>query len=291
MKKRVLLIGATGQLGSDLNRVLSKHALFELLPLSHKDFDICDYKTVNEILSKYRPKVVINTAAYHQVDDAQDNAQKAFLVNSAAQKNLAQVCNRYKSTVVYISTDYVFGVDKKRVESYKESDCTGPVNIYGASKLIGENYTRYFCPKHFIIRTSGLFGIKRPDKGDNFVDLMLRLGGGKGKVYVVGDQVVSPTYTLNLAQNLSKLIDTEKFGTYHMTSEGQCSWWEFAGEIFKLVNLKVKCIKVTSDFFETKAIRPNYSVLENFNLNRINLNLMNPWKENLKYYLKEKGLI
>lgn len=288
--KKLLLIGASGQLGSDIYRIFKDS--YQVTPLAHGDLDITNLGKVKRTVKRVRPNIIINTAAYHNVDEVEDFPEKAFLVNAIAQKNLAQISKEINSVIVFISTDYVFGQDKSRLKPYTETDCVDPINTYGLSKVAGEIFTRITNPKHFIIRSSGLYGTKgHSGKGDNFVDLMLRLGGERGYVNVVADQIVSPTYTFNLAQNLSKLLNTEKFGTYHMTSEGQCSWWEFANEIFKLVNLKIKCRKVNSSFFNTKAARPNYSALENFNLNRINLNLMNHWRENLKYYLKEKGLI
>lgn len=287
--KKLLLIGANGQLGSDIYRIFKDS--FRITPVTHQDLDITQLNKAKKAVKKVKPNIIINTAAYHKVDEVEDFPEKAFSVNAIAQKNLAQISKEINSIIVFISTDYVFGQDKNRLTPYTESDCVGPINTYGLSKVAGEIFTRITNPKHFIIRSSGLYGAKGASGKENFVDLMLRIAQKKGQIDVVGDQVVSPTYTFNLAQNLLKLLNTEKFGTYHMTSEGQCSWWEFASEIFNLANLKIKCHKVNSSFFNTKAARPNYSVLANFNLKKINLNIMNHWKENLKHYLKEKGII
>lgn len=288
--KKLLLIGANGQLGSDMHRIFKDS--FQVTPLTHGDLDIAHLSKVKSVVKRVKPNIIINTAAYHKVDEVEDYPEKAFLVNAIAQKNLAQISKEINSVIVFISTDYVFGQDQERLKPYTETDCVEPINTYGVSKVAGEIFTRITNPKHFIIRSSGLYGAKGPSgKVENFVDLMLRLGREKGEVNVVDDQIISPTYTLNLAQNLSKLLATEQFGTYHMTSEGQCSWWEFASEIFNLANLKIKCHKVNSSFFNTKATKPNYSVLANSNLKKINLNIMNHWKENLKHYLKEKGII
>src|SRR3989338_2623007 len=287
--KKLLLIGANGQLGADIYHVF-KHS-YKITPLTHRNLDITDFLKTKKVIEKIKPNIVINTAAYHKVDEVEDFPQKAFLINAIAQRDLSAITKKINAAIVFFSTDYVFGMDIKRNTPYKETDNVGPVNTYGVSKAAGEFFTRTTNPNHFIIRTSGLYGAKGTHGKENFVDLMLRLGKERGQVNVVGDQVITPTYTLNLAENLLKLLKVKKFGTYHMTSEGQCSWWEFTSEIFKLAKLKVKCSKVSSSFFNTKAQRPNYSVLENFNLKIMNINQMNHWKINLRLYLEEKNLI
>ena len=219
----------------------------------------------------------------------EDNPQKAFLVNSIATLNLARYCNENNCTFVFISTDYVFGRDKTRSTPYSEKDNPGPINVYGVSKLAGEYFVQNSCSKYFIIRTSGLFGAAGSSgKGENFVELMLKLAKERKEIKVVNDQVLSPTYTNNLAQTLKKLLKTENFGLFHAVSQGSCSWYEFAKKIFELTNIKAKLEPTTSKLMETRAKRPIYSVLENVNLNRINLNL-NDWEKNLRLYLKEKG--
>lgn len=289
--KKIALIGANGQLSTDIINVFDKKYFF-ISPLSHKDIEITNIEDTKKVLEKINPDIVINTAAYHKVDEVEDNPEKAFLVNSVAQKNLAEICETNKWTLVFISTDYVFGLDKERNASYIETDTPGPINVYGVSKLAGEYFTRYICKKHFVIRVCGLFGVAGSSgKGGNFVELMIKLGKEKGKVNVVNDQILTPTYTKNIAENLQELLKTENFGLYHMTSEGQCSWWEFTSEIFKQLKMKAKCNPVASSFFKTRAKRPAFSVLENYNLKKIGLNKMRSWKENLKLYLKEKGYL
>lgn len=290
MKKiKIALIGANGQLGFDINRAFKKDSHFEIIPLLHQDIEVTKHQQARQVLTKIKPDVVINTAAYHKTDEVEDNPEKAFLVNSIAQKNLAELAEENKWTLVFFSTDYVFGSEEKRNKPYLEEDIPGPINVYGVSKLAGEYFSRYLCSKHFIIRLSGLFGVAGPSgKGENFVELMIRLGKEKKEVSVVDDQVLAPTYTKNVAENLKELLQTDHYGLYHMTSEGQCSWWRFASEIFKLLSLKVKCHKVDSDFFKTRSKRPSYSVLENAQLKKIRLNKMRDWQENLKLYLKEK---
>ncbi len=289
--KKILLIGANGQLATDIQRIFDR-SYFKIYPLTHKDIEITNIDSVKRNLENIKPHIVINTAAYHKVDEVEDNSEKAFLVNSVAQKNLAEICQDKKITLVYISTDYVFGQDKNRKKPYKEDDNTGPINVYGVSKLAGEKFTQYICDKYFIIRVCGLFGIAGSSgKGGNFVELMIKLGKEKGEVKVVNDQVLTPTYTKNIAENLNELLKTDYYGLYHMTSEGQCSWYEFACEIFKILKMKVNCQPVSSDYFKTRAKRPNYSVLKKYNLNKIKLNEMKYWKENLQLYLKEKGYL
>lgn len=288
---KVALIGANGQQGTDIQKIFSADDYFSIIPLSHKDIEITDINSVKTVLKQIRPDIVINTSAYHKVDEIENNAQKAFEVNCIAQKNLSCLCNDYHWTVVFFSTDYVFGKDVTRNTPYKESDMPGPLNMYGLSKLAGEYVTQFSSKKHFIIRTTSLFGNSGSlgKGGVNFVDLMVRLGKEKGAANVVNDQFMTPTYTKNLAENLKALLKTDAYGMYHMTSLGQCSWWEFASEIFKQINMKVLCKPVDSNYFKTSANRPKYSVLDKYNLNKIHLNKMRDWKENLNLYLHEKG--
>ena len=289
--QKIALIGANGQLSIDIRKVFDS-SFFRITPLTHKDIEITNINNVKKVLKEINPDIIINTSAYHKVDEVEDNPEKAFLVNSIAQKNLAELCNSLNWTLVFLSTDYVFGLDEKRDTPYNEADEPGPINVYGVSKLAGENFTRYTCKKHFVIRVCGLFGsVGSSGKGSNFVELMIRLGKKKGEVSVVNDQILTPTYTKNVAENLNELLKTDNYDLYHMTSLGQCSWFEFASEIFNQMKMKVKCNPVNSNFFKTRAKRPEYSVLEKNNLNNINLNKMRGWKENLNLYLKEKGYL
>lgn len=282
------MIGANGQLGTDIRKVFEGR--FDIIPLTRADMDITDIDSTKKVLAEIKPDMVINTAAYHKVDEVEENPEKAFLVNSAAEKNLAELSQEEKWTLVFLSTDYAFGLDENRKKPYVETDAPGPVNVYGASKVAGELVTRYITDKHFVVRVCGLFGVAGSSgKGGNFVELMIRLGKEKGEVSVVNDQILTPTYTRNIAENMLELLKTDNYGLYHMTSEGSCSWWQFADEIFKQLEMKVKNNPVDSNFFKTRAKRPGYSVLENHNLKKLNLNRMRDWKENLKLYLREKG--
>jgi len=288
LSKKIALIGANGQLGSDILNSLKADKKYKIFSLTHQDIEILNFKKTYEILNQIKPDIVINTAAYHKVDEAELNPDKALSLNSLAQKNLAQICQQNNWAVVYISSDYVFG-QEKRHKPYRESDSPAPVNVYGVSKICGEYFTRYASDKHLIIRTSGLYGAKgSSSKGLNFVELMIKLGKEKGEVSVVSDQVLSPTYTINLANNLKSLLDLEVYGLFHASSQGSCSWWEFASTIFKFLSMDVKCKSVTSKSFKSIVKRPSYSVLENDNLSKLKLDQMKTWQQNLRDYLKEK---
>lgn len=291
-RNRIAIIGADGQLGTDLVKTLQSDSHIELFPLTHKDIEITDEGIVKKVLDAISPNIVINTAAFHRVDDCETYIDKAFLVNVFAQKKLACYCAEKNQTLVYISTDYVFGLDTQRVTPYKEIDAPGPLNVYGLSKLTGEYFTRYICKKYFIIRSCGLFGSTPSSvKGGNFVETMLKLAKEKGHIRVVDDQILTPTYTVDLAKQMHKLITTEHYGLYHITPQGECSWYEFAKEIFHLTKTKVKLTPVTSKEFYTPAKRPKYSVLENAELKKLKLDNMPDWRTGLKNYLIEKGYI
>lgn len=289
--KRIAVIGADGQLGTDLISSL-RNTPHKLLPLTHKDIEITKKESIEQALKSFQPDTIINTAAYTRVDDAESDAQTCFLINTLGTKNLVDFCRNKKIVFVFYSTDYVFGQDKKRHIPYKEADTPGPINTYGISKMAGEEYIKAFLSSYFIIRTTGLFGIAGSSgKGYNFVELMLRLAKERDEVTVVADQVSSPTYTKELALQSLELLKTKKFGAYHITSQGSCSWFEFAQEIFKLTNNKVHLKPVTKKTWITPALRPHYSALGNTKIKKIGIYHMSSWKKALHLYLKEKGHI
>lgn len=289
MIKKIVLIGADGQLGTDLKKTLKNYNLF--CPLMPK-LDITQFDKIKEYIEINSPDLIINTAAFHQVDECEKNPEKSFLVNSFANKNLAEICKEKDIPMVYISTDYIFGLKKERKTPYIEDDLPGPVNVYGCSKLAGEYFIQYIFKKYFIIRPAGLFGIVGPkDKTGNFIEIMLKLAKEKRELRIKDDEFTTPTYTKELAQNIAELIKTNNYGIYHMTCQGECSWYEFAKKIFELTNTKVRCIPISSSNFPDIAKRPKYSVLENKHLKEINLDKMSHWQEALKKYLKEKTYI
>lgn len=287
---KVLITGANGQLGTDLCQVLHH---FQVIPLTHQDIEISDISSVKEAFSEYKPEIVINTAAYARVDDCEDNPDKAFLVNALGARNIAVVASEFRAKLIHISTDYVFGGEAEpRATPYTEFDTPAPVNIYGKSKLAGEDFVRHLCQRHFIIRTSALFGVAGSSvKGGNFVETMLGLGKEQDELRVVNDQIFSPTYTKDLARKVAQLMTAEYYGIFHITNRGACSWYEFTKEILRLAGLETRVIPVPSEQYHQKAERPRFSVLDNYHLRLLGMDDMRPWQEALRDYMIEKGHI
>ena len=284
---KILILGAGGQLGSELVNILQDDTL---IPLTHRDIEMTDEQQVKNILSSNMPDIVINTAAYHKVDDCEDNVELSFAVNSFAVRNLAGICNDFGITFVHFSTDYVFGGEKKT--PYVEDDCPNPGSVYAVSKLSGELFVRNICSKYYVIRTCGLYGAKGlSGKGGNFIETMIKLANSGKKIKVVSDQIVTPTFAKELAAKVSQLIRTEKYGLYHITNNGGCSWYEFASSIFELTGINAEISPTSSSEFGSRARRPAYSILENRNLRLLGLDDMAQWRDALKGYLAEKGYV
>ena len=282
---KILLIGADGQLGVDLAKVLSKE---ELISLTISDLDITKKEPVFEILKKYKPAIVINTAAFNDTKLAEEEPYKAFDVNVLGVKYLADACKSIDATLVHISTDYVF--DGKSKKPYTEEDLPSPLNAYGISKLAGEGCVKPGLEKYFIIRTSGLYGTAGclGKGGTNFVENMLKRAQEDKPIKIVTDEILTPTYSLDLAHKIAELIKTKHYGLYHITNNGQCSWYEFAKEIFKLAGIKIEIKPALSKEFKSKIERPKYSVLTNANLQKLGLDDLRPWNKALEAYLKER---
>ena len=287
---KVLVTGAGGQLGTDLCEALRDS---ELIPLNHSDIEISNMDSVKQAFNKYKPDIIINTAAYVRVDDCEDENEKAFQVNALGARNVAIAAQELGARLVHISSDYVFGgEDELRTTPYTEFETPIPLSVYGKSKLVGENLVRHYCLRHFIARASALFGVAGSSgKGGNFIETMLRLAGERERLKVVNDQVFSPTYTRDLAQKIAQLITTEYYGIFHITNRGVCSWYEFTAEILRLAGIKTPIIPITSDQYPQKARRPRYSVLDNYHLRLLGMDDMRPWQEALKYYLAARGHI
>ncbi|MDD3408197.1 MAG: dTDP-4-dehydrorhamnose reductase, partial [Methanobacteriaceae archaeon] len=251
---RILITGASGMLGHDLQRTLKNH---ELILYNSKNLDITNKNLVSEKINEMKPDILINSAAYTNVDDCETNYEEAHKVNALGPKNLATVCKDLKIPLVHISTDYVF--DGKKTEPLKENDNLGPQTAYGKTKLEGEQFIQKILDEYFIIRTAWLYGCE----GNNFVKTMLNLSKSHNEINVVNDQIGSPTFTYDLAKGISEIIKTDKYGVYHLTNSGSCSWYEFSKEIFKLANINVKVTPVTTEEFPRPAPRPKYSVLSN----------------------------
>lgn len=282
---RTLLVGADGQLGTDLAKI---YVADDLIPLTINDLNVCDYGAVGRIFRERKPEVVINTAAFHRVDECEAVPEKAMEVNALAVRNLAIVCREIDAILVHFSTDYVFDGEASR--PYTEQDAPRPMSAYAISKLAGELYVRYLHEKHFVIRLCGLYGVVGSmEKGTNFIETMLTLAEEGKDIRVVNDQTLTPTYTRTLAPVIKALIETHRYGLYHMTCEGECSWYEFASAIFELSGLRPNLSPTTSDIYKTPAKRPTYSVLENANLKKIpDIPSMQHWRDALKDYLEER---
>jgi len=285
---KVLIIGASGQLGSDLCIELDPE---EVVALNHSDIEVADMASVKQTLDHYHPDVVINTAAFHRVDDCETEVDKAFSVNALGARNVAVISQQVQAKLVYISTDYVFGGEAEvRDTPYTEFDKPVPASVYGRSKIAGEGLVRDFCQKYFIIRASGLFGVAGASgKGGNFVETMIRLAKERDELRVVNDQVFSPTYSRDLARKIAQLINTEYYGIFHITNRGTCSWYEFTREILRLTGLQTPVVPIASDQYPQRARRPRFSVMDNYHLKLLGMDDLRSWQQALEDYLKEKG--
>ena len=281
---RIALIGSGGQLGTALTR----HLTAQIIPLGREALDIADPNSVATVLTESRPELVINAAAYNFVDRAEEERDRAAAVNALGPKHLAQVCAGLDIPLVHVSTDYVFGQDAGRRTPYTEADIPGPLSEYALSKLAGENFVRQACPKHFVVRTCGLYGrASSPGKG-NFVETMLRLGRERGSVSVVDDQWCTPTSAADLAAAIAGLIPTNQFGLYHATNSGSTTWCQFAAEIFRQAGLTVEVKPITTAQFGARAGRPAYSVLDSSKIAGTTGGRMRPWQDALAVYLRSR---
>jgi dTDP-4-dehydrorhamnose reductase len=281
---KVGIVGANGQLGVDLCASFAQNG-DEVCPFTHEDIEIASIDSVRKTLVESRPALIVNTSAMHHVEKCESDPEKAHAVNALGPQNLALVAQELGSVLVHLSTDYVFDGSKGR--PYEESDPAAPLNVYGKTKLAGEGLVRSTIPKHFVVRTSALYG-KNPCRakgGRNFVDLMLKLAGERDELKVVNDETVSPTSTAELAKQIVLLTKTGDFGLYHATAEGSCTWYEFAHKIFELTNKKVNLKIAGPNEFPSKVPRPKYSVLENRGLKILGLNSFRSWQDGLKAYL------
>ena len=279
---RTAIIGANGQLGRDLTALLEG----EIFPLSRADADVSDHAAMRAKLTEIAPDTVINCSAYNLVDKAETAPGEAFAVNTWAVKNLAEVCRDLRARLVHFSTDYVFGFDGARVRPYGEDDLPGPVSNYGLSKLAGEHAIRAVLPEALLIRTCGLYGRHGVGgKGGNFVETMKRLGRERGAVRVVHDQRCTPTSTADLGLATVRLLRANASGLVHVTNSGNCTWLEFAREIFRLAGLSVQLTPITSAEFGAAARRPAHSVLSPDRYASLTGAAMPSWEEALARYL------
>jgi dTDP-4-dehydrorhamnose reductase len=282
---RVAIIGSTGQLAQDLLRVFGADAV----GLSHQQLDVTDGVNVALTLQALKADWVINTAAYHRVDDCEINPALAFAVNALGALNVSRAAQAAGAGVVFFSTDYVFGGSpRKRLHPYAETDRPEPLNLYGASKLAGEHLVMQGNPKHLVVRSTGLYGTSTSHKGWTFPELMLQKGRAEGVVRVVDDQVLTPTYTADLARAVKELLDRGRTGLFHLTSGGECSWFEFTRELFDQAGLNAGVEPITTAQSQRRARRPAYSALVSSRLADAGLPPLRPWREALAAYLREK---
>jgi dTDP-4-dehydrorhamnose reductase len=275
---KILITGSNGMLGHDLREVLKDN--HDLVLTTSKTLDITDKKQVMDFIGDSKPDIVINSAAYTDVDGCEENRDLAYAVNGEGVRNLALACREVDCALLHISTDYVF--DGTARDPIAEDGEIGPISVYGKSKLEGEKAILEILDKYFIVRTAWLYGIN----GKNFPKTMLELAENHSEITVVYDEVGTPTYTPDLAYGISQLIETDKYGIYHLTNSGYCSWCEFSRLIFEIAEKDVKVIPVTASEFARPAPRPSYSVLENKNWIDNGFKPLRDYKEAIREYIE-----
>ena len=275
---KILITGSNGMLGHDLIKVLDES--HELIQTNSKTLDITDETQVMDFICDKKPDIIINSAAYTDVDGCEENPELAYNVNGEGVEYLALACKKIDASLVHISTDYVF--DGLSREPISEDAQIGPISVYGKSKLKGEQAIQEILDKFFIIRTAWLYGIN----GKNFPKTMLELSKNHSQISVVYDEVGTPTYTLDLALAICELIETDYYGIYHITNSGSCSWCEFSRYIFEIANKDVKVIPITASEFARPAPRPSYSVLDNKNWINHGFKPLRNYKEAINEYIE-----
>jgi len=283
-KLKVLITGCQGQLGKELCRQIDElnqvRPQFQVVATDLDSMDITDTHQVQKIVSFEKPEVIINTAAYTKVDACETDEQTAFRVNALGARNLAVAAYNIGAKILQVSTDYVF--DGTGRTPLREYDPVNPLSVYGKSKALGEQLVMTTNPRYFIVRTAWLYG-----EGHNFVRTILKLAAERDELKVVNDQVGTPTSTVDLARCILDLIQTEHYGVYHGTCEGECTWYEFARRILALKGINKRVIPISTTELRLPAKRPAYSVLENFMLSMVGLNNFRKWEEALEEYLNK----
>lgn len=291
---KILITGSNGQLGSQLKEILNKgtteinyidniYKKSQVFACDVDSLDITNLETCIIIFNEIKPDIVINSAAFTNVDACEENADLAFKVNSLGARNVAIASQKVGAKLVHISTDYVF--DGQATVPYREFDLPNPQSIYGKTKLLGENYVKEFCDKYFIIRTAWLYGYN----GKNFVKTIINLAKEKDFIEVVDDQKGNPTNVEDLAHHILKIALTEEYGIYHCSGEGLCSWYDFAKKIVEYAKIDCEVIPTTSDKFIRPAKRPSFSALDKMMLRSTVGNEMRYWEDALKVYIEKLG--
>jgi dTDP-4-dehydrorhamnose reductase len=282
---KLAIIGGYGQVGQEFQKYISPE---NLTLLSHEQIEVSDLESINSVLTGIDFDIVINLAAFHNTNQCEIEKDKAFLVNSIGAYNVAKASWELNKKVVYFSTDYVFGLDSERDKPYVETDAIAPLNLYGASKSAGEMMVRALNKNHLIIRTSSLYGEVTSKKGWTFPEMIYNKARKGEPLKVVDDQIMSPTYTNELVKTVIEFMNKDVTGTIHVAGGGQCSWYEFACETLRLLNIDHEIESVSSSFFPSKAERPKYSVLSSVFFEDYRVNPMSNWNEALRQYLIEK---
>lgn len=274
---KILITGANGQLGRELASQYSKRNE-DLILTDVADLNITNSEAVYSFVKETNPDVIINCAAHTAVDKCETDMDNAYRINAIGPKNLAQAAYSIGAEIVQISTDYVF--DGEQAKELTEFDVVNPQTVYGSSKLQGENIVRQLNPKHYIIRTAWLYG-----DGNNFVRTMINLSKNNSSLKVVNDQHGTPTSTVDLARAIIKLVDEKNYGLFHGTCKGQCTWYDFAKEIFRLSGIDINVIPCTTEEFPRPAKRPKYSVLRNYMMELTSGDIFRSWEEALAEYI------
>ncbi|MDP9364575.1 MAG: dTDP-4-dehydrorhamnose reductase [Chloroflexota bacterium] len=283
----VLVVGASGQLGQDLMRLFGAEAA----GLTHQDLDVTDGVAVAAAVRDAKPDWVINTSAFHRVDDCELNPALSFGVNAVGAGNVARVAAEAGAGVVFFSTDYVFGGEaRERGRPHVEGDLPDPLNVYGVSKWAGEQLTAQGNPRHLVVRSAGLYGTATSRKGWTFPELMVNKARSEGKLRVVTDQALSPTYTADLAAAVRGLMERDAVGLFHLVNDGECSWHEFASATVELAGIDVEVEPTVSTQQARRARRPPYSAMTSERLAAAGVPPLRPWREALADYLRAKGL-
>lgn len=274
----ILVTGSTGQLGSDVVKELLKRGYSTLSP-NRSEFNLCSEDSIRNYILNSNCEAIVHCAAYTQVDKAEDEKDLCIKINATATKHIVKCAKILDIPMIYISTDYVF--DGTKDGEYTENDETNPINIYGESKLAGEKYVQEILDKYYIVRASWVFNIN----GKNFIETMLRLSKANNQLSIVNDQIGSPTYTKDLSRLLVDMLETSKYGLYHATNEGYCSWYEFADTIFKLANINIDIKAINSNEYASRAKRPLNSKLSKDKLIEYGFKPLPHWEDALKDYL------
>ncbi|MCO6437409.1 MAG: dTDP-4-dehydrorhamnose reductase [Phycisphaerae bacterium] len=284
---KLAVIGSAGQVGQEFRKVLSPT---QWIPLTRADLDITDAASVERCLSSMDADVIINLAAFHDVNGCEDDGNRAFAVNALGALNVARAAAVGGRKIVYFSSDYVFGQQSNRKEPYLEDDIVGPVNVYGVSKVAGEQCVRMTAENHLIVRSSSLFGAVTSKKGWTFPEMILRKAKAGDPLKVVNDQYMSPTYTLDLVRTVIQLLQRGATGTVHVANADGCTWYDFATATLELAGVKHAIEPVSSAAFPSRARRPVYSRLDSGRIDDLGVNGLRHWRDALGAYLEEKGL-